>query len=958
MSMGLYYANLGYEDNDCIWKMNKVVFNAIDFKSYLERVRRRLLSSQYNFTFKPAKMELQLHSIPDELLNEIEIGFDRFYKGEKSDNPIKAIGFDRNNNRLLIYDVNNRNSYYDDDYLTNAVYYHQKGSAKRVKIPYQMRFTINEIEFVGIEEDFEAEAKSFVYEKSREVKEKNRKDRPIKILNSNERRGIIVLSRIPQTEILEIKADMNVINKQIRALEYIMAVPNPYHLPLIDLLVSPADRWPTNQAIGFKPVYLDSDFDGYGEQKDFVSKSLSTPDLTILEGPPGSGKTHTLIEFIIQCIMEGKKVMMVASTHVAVDNILERISEVRDDGSSIMDRYGILPLRIGKEINVSEKVNQFCIDSLSIESRNKIRNKLSKIENRTSWQEEFYQELTNERSSSMMEEMFVDLANFVCGTTIGILQAPTIRNSKTPMAHFDVLILDEASKTTFQEFLVPALYAKKWVISGDPLQLAPYVDEVHIIESLRVMTLEKGFNEQEKEACLEIFRSVMKSTLVENNERNDFYKVIVLEDGVVGNRYFSEQLKHIERILDDKDVRKRWGRHSSTLLYFDSNIQEEFLKRIPVSNLVVVSRSNYMKIRDFINPEAIVSGLNEKDWTLINRSAANNLELDPFRTKKGTEQNWEEEVTWRLSRLYELKHTPEKKEYYDFQLKLLLPYLKDQDGKKTQRGRNFSDDLRWEIRKIQSVALPSVLDLLLNGFDKEDRRNAAIFHGMPESVLNSRHVTLTNQHRMHPDISRFPRENIYKNNALLDGKDVKENRNWGLPFYGERSIIIDVKPRKEDVEWEGRKNVNQAEVRMMMGEIEKLLNWFKNNPKTDGEPWKLAILTFYTGQEALINTKIRDKYNLKGARYFQLDNFNSTIDVCTVDRFQGHEADIVLLSFVRSRLHRGIGFLDNKNRLNVAITRARFQLISFADKDFMSKRGTNLLKEFFKSHSEDIHYGG
>lgn len=44
----------------------------------------------------------------------------------------------------------------------------------------------------------------------------------------------------------------------------------------------------------------------------------------------------------------------------------------------------------------------------------------------------------------------------------------------------------------------------------------------------------------------------------------------------------------------------------------------------------------------------------------------------------------------------------------------------------------------------------------------------------------------------------------------------------------------------------------------------------------------------------------------------------------TVDRFQGREADLVLLSM---RNTRRVGFLDSRNRLNVAVTRARQQLV-------------------------------
>lgn len=41
---------------------------------------------------------------------------------------------------------------------------------------------------------------------------------------------------------------------------------------------------------------------------------------------------------------------------------------------------------------------------------------------------------------------------------------------------FDYLIIDECSKTTFQEFLVPAMYAKKWILVGDIRQLSLFVE--------------------------------------------------------------------------------------------------------------------------------------------------------------------------------------------------------------------------------------------------------------------------------------------------------------------------------------------------------------------------------------------------------------------------------------------------------------------------------------------------
>jgi superfamily I DNA and/or RNA helicase len=58
---------------------------------------------------------------------------------------------------------------------------------------------------------------------------------------------------------------------------------------------------------------------------------------------------------------------------------------------------------------------------------------------------------------------------------------------------------------------------------------------------------------------------------------------------------------------------------------------------------------------------------------------------------------------------------------------------------------------------------------------------------------------------------------------------------------------------------------------------------------------------------------------------------NVVIKLNTVDRFQGQEADIVFLSMVQTDK---IGFLGSPNRLNVALTRARFQLVVFGKKDY------------------------
>ena len=74
----------------------------------------------------------------------------------------------------------------------------------------------------------------------------------------------------------------------------------------------------------------------------------------------------------------------------------------------------------------------------------------------------------------------------------------------------------------------------------------------------------------------------------------------------------------------------------------------------------------------------------------------------------------------------------------------------------------------------------------------------------------------------------------------------------------------------------------------------------------------------------------------------------STIQVQTVDGFQGQEKDIIIISLVRSNDKQEIGFLKDLRRMNVAITRARKKLIVIGDSSTLSS------SKFYTSFQEYI----
>lgn len=64
-------------------------------------------------------------------------------------------------------------------------------------------------------------------------------------------------------------------------------------------------------------------------QKDAVSKALSSKNVFLLHGPPGTGKTTTVVEIILQEVKRGSKILACAASNIAVDNIVERLASHR-----------------------------------------------------------------------------------------------------------------------------------------------------------------------------------------------------------------------------------------------------------------------------------------------------------------------------------------------------------------------------------------------------------------------------------------------------------------------------------------------------------------------------------------------------------------------------------------------------------------------------------------------------
>ncbi len=733
-------------------------------------------------------------------------------------------------------------------------------------------------------------------------------ERNIQVLDRHPETQQLFLGRAPaENAQLLLRPNTWTVECQRRALRALQNSPRPDHLPLLRLFESlDYARWepvsPETIDESEWTMLSDAERPGTEEQRRFVGTALGTPDFAFLEGPPGSGKTTAICELILQLARRGKRVLLCASTHVAVDNVLERLM---DEDSTHRDL--VIPIRIGDRRNVSEKARPWQIEEFVKTERKRLLDGLRRLDTLTLSQKALRELLL--QGNDIIERMALDAANLVCGTTIGILQHPDIKKRgkerRDADPEFDVLVVDEASKTPFQEFLVPALWAKRWIVVGDPKQLSPYVDEDAMAVNVEACLPKKYI----RNACVDAFLAA-----------NNFRVAAVVADSETKHAYKAECAAYERKVgvvnIDEANQGKLWA--ASIVIGGKDSLQRRF-GELPLD--VATLRCA------------------DGDLPLLRRRADAWLRLSGQDREEQPE--WAREIGWRLARLYEQRFSEDNPESggshrkttaqrLEEEIEYLLPA--EETGQDLER-------VRREIDNVRRIALPSVLESLRYGFKRNDRQRSgtALSDGLPRDVLEERHMLLSTQHRMHPDIAAFSHDHIYDGKALETPEYMIHERCWGYRHYDHRTEWVDVRGAFYN-------NHNEAEAGQVIEELRHFDEWARNNPKDGASPWEVAVLTFYRGQEREIRAHLRQWTGLNSAmRHFRRgpkERQHIVIELCTVDRFQGHEADLVLISFAN---RRPTNFLESPNRLNVALTRARYQRVIVGDRQAMRKSGESVL---------------
>lgn len=208
----------------------------------------------------------------------------------------------------------------------------------------------------------------------------------------------------------------------------------------------------------------------------------------------------------------------------------------------------------------------------------------------------------------------------------------------------------------------------------------------------------------------------------------------------------------------------------------------------------------------------------------------------------------------------------------------------------------------------------------------------SLFETLVEEARSSKPdalVMLTTQHRMHPHIGRLVSDVFY--GGGLQHAPSTEEREHSLDWLPCPVVWLSTSdlPNHHQIR-RGNSYANLAEI----GVIERYLGRMEASYRTQDTRREVAIIAGYSGQITDLEARI-DPANK--ARWQALD-----IEIATVDGFQGRDRDIVLYSAVRSNPERHIGFLRDRRRLNVALSRARQALLIIGDVVMLENASTGL----------------
>ena len=216
------------------------------------------------------------------------------------------------------------------------------------------------------------------------------------------------------------------------------------------------------------------------QQQAWFIDALNEPVLSLLHGPPGTGKTTALLAYVVEMVHRKKRLLLTAPSNAAVDLLVAGCA-----------KRGISAVRMGHPMRLSDEVQRFGLDMLveadpeykQVRDLRKRAKKAWQIVDR--FHRNFGSEQRSERAAarhdakSLQKEAFelerfiaeriIRQAHVVCATLSGSA-SEALATEK-----FDCVIIDESGQAMLPAALIPMRKSNRYILAGDPHQLPPVI---------------------------------------------------------------------------------------------------------------------------------------------------------------------------------------------------------------------------------------------------------------------------------------------------------------------------------------------------------------------------------------------------------------------------------------------------------------------------------------------------
>jgi superfamily I DNA and/or RNA helicase len=418
-----------------------------------------------------------------------------------------------------------------------------------------------------------------------------------------------LLGEIPRKGVLkeDIRQESSQLKKQLEACEQFEQsnVVNPL---LCRILARPeVNAFPENKRLEaeayeeFRATLFNRQLIADKTQSEAVLEALHQKPVYLIQGPPGTGKTTVIVELLQQILSreKGAKILVTSQSNLAVDNVLERVQRVNEvTGNSLpfmrlasqytLDRSGILEAivphtfenKLQQWLQQTEEKSTNCLASLSIEKQKKIKivqqdwcsfladvNTVSAADSKQSMLQNGHQEV------DFLTAMLQDIS--IVGATC--MHIASGQYNKVNF-EFDYVIMDESSKASPPETLVPINMGRNIILIGDHKQLPP------------VITKDKSLKNKVDEALVDNglgankdFGKSLFETLIEAFEKNpkqqEYIKMLDIQyrmpaqiGSLISKYFYDNKLKNAaSELLKDKTHKLSLKKETSIVFINTSN---------------------------------------------------------------------------------------------------------------------------------------------------------------------------------------------------------------------------------------------------------------------------------------------------------------------------------------------------------------------------------------------------